>query len=78
VFLHMLENPRLCDRGAVEIVSTDESNGRSSSPTASSLGGERKKPAHTEVESPAGDSRNFDPPAQNEMGGRSTSPSLGT
>jgi hypothetical protein len=28
VFLHLLENPRLCDRNAVEIVSTGEINGR--------------------------------------------------
>ncbi len=29
VFLHLLENPRLCDRSAVEIVSFGESNGGS-------------------------------------------------
>jgi hypothetical protein len=34
VFLHLLENPRLCDRSAVEIVSTDNSNSsRSANPT---------------------------------------------
>jgi hypothetical protein len=43
VFLHLLENPRLCDRSAVEIVSTGESNGRSTSPTPSSVGGKREQ-----------------------------------
>jgi hypothetical protein len=45
VFLHLLENPRLCDRSAVEIVSTtDEINGRSSSsPNVSSGGGMREQ-----------------------------------
>jgi hypothetical protein len=41
VFLHLLENPRLSDRSAVEIVSTDESIG-GSSPTASSVEGKRE------------------------------------
>jgi hypothetical protein len=43
VYLHLLENPRLCDRSAVEIKSTDESNGRSKSPTASKFGGKREQ-----------------------------------
>jgi hypothetical protein len=52
VFLHLLENPRLCDRGAVEIVSPGESNDRSTSPTASSAGGKREQvSAHKEWES---------------------------
>jgi hypothetical protein len=42
VFLHLLENPRLCDRSAVEKVSGDESNGSSSSSTAGSVGGKRE------------------------------------
>ncbi len=44
VFLHMLDNPRLCDLRAVEIVTADESNGRSTSPTAGS-GGEKREQA---------------------------------
>jgi hypothetical protein len=43
VFLHLLENPRLCDRSAVEKVSADESNGSSTSPTAGSDGGKRER-----------------------------------
>jgi hypothetical protein len=39
VFLHLLENPRLCDRSVVEIVNADEDNSRSTSPTASGAGG---------------------------------------
>jgi hypothetical protein len=42
-FLHLSENPRLCDRSAVEIVTTSESNGRSSNPTTSSGGGKREQ-----------------------------------
>jgi hypothetical protein len=34
VFLHLLENPRLCDRSAVEKVSCGESSGSSTSPIA--------------------------------------------
>jgi hypothetical protein len=44
VFLHLLENPRLCDRSAVEKVSTAESNGRSTTPTAS-IGGAKREQA---------------------------------
>jgi hypothetical protein len=52
VFLHLLENPRLCDRSAVEIVITGESNGTSTHPTASSGGGKREQvSAHKEKES---------------------------
>jgi hypothetical protein len=45
VFLHLLENPRLCDRSAVEIVTgAGESNGsQSMSPNASSAGGKREQ-----------------------------------
>jgi hypothetical protein len=40
VFLHLLENPRLCDRSAVEIVATGiSSSNRSTNPNASSGGG---------------------------------------
>jgi hypothetical protein len=35
VFLHLLENPRLCDRSAVEIASSGESDGSSTNPNAS-------------------------------------------
>jgi hypothetical protein len=39
VFLHLLENPRLCDRSAVEILdSRIRDNGGSSSPANASLG----------------------------------------
>jgi hypothetical protein len=52
VFLHLLENPRLCDRSAVEEASADESNSRSTNPTASS-GVEKREQAsaHTGNES---------------------------
>jgi hypothetical protein len=52
VFLHPLENPRLCDRNAVEIVSAGESNGsRSTSPTASSINRKREQAsAHSRKE----------------------------
>jgi hypothetical protein len=46
VFLHLLENPRLCDQRAVEMMVTageSESNGRSTSPTVSSVGGKREQ-----------------------------------
>ena len=42
VFLHLLENPRLCDRSAVEKVSASESDGSSTNPTAGSNGGKRE------------------------------------
>jgi hypothetical protein len=43
VFLHLLENPRLCDRRAVEtVVSAGENNGGSTNPTGSCGGGKRK------------------------------------
>jgi hypothetical protein len=42
VFFHLLENPRLCDRSAVE--TADASNGRSTNTTASS-GGEKREQA---------------------------------
>jgi hypothetical protein len=40
VFFHLLENPRLCDRSAVEIVSTGESN---SNPSVRSGSGKREQ-----------------------------------
>jgi hypothetical protein len=43
VFLHLLENPRLCVKSAVEIVSTGASNARSTNPTVSSGGGKREQ-----------------------------------
>jgi hypothetical protein len=62
VFLHLLENPTLCDRSAIEMVSAGESKSSSTSPTASSGGGKREQAS-------AGDSRSFDSvPAENEMG----------
>jgi hypothetical protein len=44
VFLHLLENPTLCDRDVVESVSARERKSRSTSPTdaASSVGGKRE------------------------------------
>jgi hypothetical protein len=52
VLLHLLENPRLCDRSAVEIASAGESNNRSTNPTASSGGGKREQAsAHKDKES---------------------------
>jgi hypothetical protein len=42
VYLHLLENPRLCDRKAIEKVSAGESNGRSTNPTVGSDGGTRE------------------------------------
>jgi hypothetical protein len=43
VLLHLLENPRLCDRSAVEKVSVGESNGSSTNPTDGSGGGKRER-----------------------------------
>ena len=43
VFLHLLENPRLCDRSAVEMVNAAEDNSRSTSPTARCGGGKRQQ-----------------------------------
>jgi hypothetical protein len=58
VFLHLLENPRLCDRRAVEMVSSGESNSsRSTNPTAGSGGGNGSNPLYPKARSPAGDSR---------------------
>jgi hypothetical protein len=38
VFLHLLENPRLCDRSAVELMSDGTDNGGSTSPVHHSIG----------------------------------------
>jgi hypothetical protein len=44
LFLHLWENPRLCGRTAMEMVSMDESNrSRSTNPTAGSGGGKREQ-----------------------------------
>jgi hypothetical protein len=43
VFLHLLENPRLCDRSAVEIASARESDGSSTHPTTDGGGGKRDR-----------------------------------
>jgi hypothetical protein len=43
VFLHLLENPRLCDRRAVEMVTADESNSRPTNLNTSSAGGKREQ-----------------------------------
>jgi hypothetical protein len=55
VFLHLLENPRLCDRSAVEkVIAGERSNGRSTTPnlTASSGRGKREQAiAHKDKES---------------------------
>ena len=45
VFLHLLENPRLCDRSAVDMVSASQSNGTLTTPNASS-GGEKREQAN--------------------------------
>jgi hypothetical protein len=51
VFSHLLENPRLCDRSVVEMVTAGESNG-SCNPTTSSGGGKREQTSvQTERES---------------------------
>jgi hypothetical protein len=48
VFLHLLENPRLCDRRAVEMLTAGDSIVRSTDLTASSGGGKREQAsAHT-------------------------------
>jgi hypothetical protein len=41
-FLHLLENPRLCDRRAEKMVAAGKSNGRSKNTNASNGGGKRK------------------------------------
>ncbi len=43
LFLHLLENSRLCDRSAVEAPDADESNSSSTSPTARSRSGGGKR-----------------------------------
>jgi hypothetical protein len=44
VFLHLLENPRLCDRTAVEVREADENNSHFTSPTTIySSGGEKRE-----------------------------------
>jgi hypothetical protein len=43
VFSHLSENPRLCDRSVVEMVTAGESSGRSSHSTISSVGGKREQ-----------------------------------
>jgi hypothetical protein len=45
VFLHLLENPRLCDRRAVEMLAAGDSIGKSTDMTASSSGGGKRKQA---------------------------------
>jgi hypothetical protein len=45
VFLHLLENPTLCDRNAVEKVSAREANSSATSPTDASSGGGKREPA---------------------------------
>jgi hypothetical protein len=58
VFWHLSENPRLCDRSAVEMVSSKTT----ACPEIRLIVVVEKgnKPAHTKVRSPAGDSRSFD------------------
>jgi hypothetical protein len=64
VFLQLMENPRLCDRSAAEMVTNGESNSSiSTNPTASSGVEEgRSKPVYPKARNPAGDSRSFDSP----------------
>jgi hypothetical protein len=47
VFFHLLENPRLCDRSAVETVNAADDNSRSTSPTAR-CGGEKRQQANAQ------------------------------
>jgi hypothetical protein len=50
VFLHLLENPRLCDRSAVERVSTEESNNsKTANPSAFSAGRKREQASAHDV-----------------------------
>jgi hypothetical protein len=49
VFLHLLENPRLCYRSAVERVSAGESKGSSTNPTAGGDSGKRERASVHEV-----------------------------
>jgi hypothetical protein len=42
VLVHMSENPRLCNRRAMETVNAGKSNGHSTNPSASSDGGKRE------------------------------------
>jgi hypothetical protein len=51
VFLHLLENPTLCDRSAVEVVSGSTDNGRSTSPTIPSGKREHGRAQHEGKES---------------------------
>jgi hypothetical protein len=51
VFFHLLENPRMCDRSAVEAVASDSDsteNGGSMSPVNHAIGKREYGPAHTE------------------------------
>ncbi len=69
IFLHVLENPRLCDRSAANTLSSGESDGSSTNPNASSVGGKRQQErAHTSACHPEGDSRRIDlKSARNQM-----------
>jgi hypothetical protein len=42
VYLHLLENPRLCDRRATEMAIAGESNSSSTNPAGNSVGGKRE------------------------------------
>jgi hypothetical protein len=62
VFFLLLENPRLCDRSAVEIVSTDENNSSRSTNSSVSSVGEKREQASVQKsrESRRGDSHSFE------------------
>jgi hypothetical protein len=48
IFLPLLENPRLCDRSAVEMITAGESNG-SSNPTTSGGGGGKREHSSAQI-----------------------------
>jgi hypothetical protein len=69
VLFHLLQNPTLCDRSAMETVTAgEESNGRSPRPTGSiSVGGKREQAsAHNDKETRV---VSIHSPTQNEIGG---------
>jgi hypothetical protein len=63
MFLHLLENPRLCKRSAVERVTAGQSNGRWTNPAAGSDGGKRKRASLHKGKS----SHSFDSTGPNEL-----------
>jgi hypothetical protein len=71
MFLHLLENPTLCDRSAMKLASKSKSNStRSTYPSASTVVVKKSgsKPAHTKARSPAGDSSSLYSTSAEDMG----------